>query len=42
MQRIADWINQVVDDPKDEALHAKIREEVREFCRAFPCPGVRV
>jgi glycine hydroxymethyltransferase len=42
MQRIADWINRVVDDPKDEALHAKIRQEVREFCRAFPCPGIRV
>jgi glycine hydroxymethyltransferase len=42
MQRIADWIYQVVDDPKDEALHAKLREEVREFCRAFPCPGIRV
>jgi glycine hydroxymethyltransferase len=42
MQRIADWISQVVDDPKDEALHAKIRDEVREFCRTFPCPGIRV
>ena len=42
MQRIAAWIAQVVDDVKDEALHAKIRGEVREFCRAFPCPGIRV
>jgi glycine hydroxymethyltransferase len=42
MQRIADWINQVISDVKDDALHAKIREEVREFCRTFPCPGIRV
>jgi glycine hydroxymethyltransferase len=42
MQRIAAWIAQVVDDVKDEALHTKIRGEVREFCRAFPCPGIRV
>ena len=42
MQRIAAWIAQVVDDVKDEALHAKIRGEVLEFCRAFPCPGIRV
>jgi glycine hydroxymethyltransferase len=42
MQRIAGWINQVVGDVKDEALHVKIRDEVREWCRAFPCPGIRI
>jgi glycine hydroxymethyltransferase len=42
MQRIAAWIDQAISDVKDEALHAKIREEVREFCRTFPCPGIRV
>jgi glycine hydroxymethyltransferase len=42
MQRIAGWIDQVVSGVKDEALHTKIRDEVREFCRAFPCPGIRV
>jgi len=42
MQRIADWINQVISDVKDEVLHAKIRDQVGEFCRAFPCPGIRV
>jgi glycine hydroxymethyltransferase len=41
MKRIAAWINQVVSDVTDEALHAKIRAEVGEFCRAFPCPGIR-
>jgi glycine hydroxymethyltransferase len=42
MQRIASWINQVVSDVKDETLHTKIHEEVREFCRLFPCPGIRI
>ena len=42
MQRIAAWIDQVIMDVKDEALQGKIREEVRDFCRAFPCPGIRV
>ena len=42
MQRIAGWIDQVVRDVKDEALQARIRDEVREFCRTFPCPGIRV
>jgi glycine hydroxymethyltransferase len=42
MQRIASWIDQVVSDVKDEARHAMVREEVHEFCRAFPCPGIRV
>ena len=42
MQRIAAWINRVVSDVKNEAEQARIRAEVREFCRAFPCPGIRV
>ena len=42
MERIAAWIDQVVSHVTDEALQAKIREEVREFCRAFPCPGIRM
>jgi glycine hydroxymethyltransferase len=42
MPRIAAWINQVVSDVKDDALHAQIRAQVREFCQAFPCPGIRV
>jgi glycine hydroxymethyltransferase len=42
MQRIAGWIARVVSEVSNESLHAKIREEVREFCRAFPCPGIRI
>jgi len=42
MQRIATWIDQVISDVKDEALQARVLDEVHEFCRAFPCPGIRV
>jgi glycine hydroxymethyltransferase len=42
MRRIAAWINQVVSNVQDDALHAQIRGAVREFCQAFPCPGIRV
>ncbi|MGH8058877.1 MAG: serine hydroxymethyltransferase, partial [Candidatus Entotheonellia bacterium] len=42
MQRIAAWIDQVVGQLTNETLHAKIREEVREFCLTFPCPGIRI
>jgi glycine hydroxymethyltransferase len=42
MQRIAAWIDRVISDVKDEGLHSQVRAEVREFCRAFPCPGIRV
>lgn len=42
MTRIAAWIDQVVSDVKNETLHVKIRQEVCEFCRGFPCPGIRI
>jgi len=34
--RIADWIDEVLRDPKDTAVQARIREEVRELCGRFP------
>jgi glycine hydroxymethyltransferase len=42
MQRIADWIDQVVSNFQDEAFQAKVRDAVREFCHTFPCPGIRI
>jgi glycine hydroxymethyltransferase len=42
MKRIAAWISQVVSHIADEALLAKIRAEVGEWCRAYPCPGIRL
>jgi glycine hydroxymethyltransferase len=36
MTRIADFINQVLSDHKNEAVQKKVKEEVQEFCNAFP------
>ncbi len=41
MTKIADWIVQVLTNPEDTALHAKIKEEVRAFSLEFPVPGVK-
>ncbi len=39
MQRIADWIVQVVRNHRDEAQQQRIAAEVRELCQSFPVPG---
>jgi len=42
MKRLASWIDAVVSAPGDEALIARIAGEVKETCRGFPAPGLRV
>ncbi len=42
MLKIADWFNQVVSIHDDEAALAKVAGEVREFCAAFPAPGISI
>jgi glycine hydroxymethyltransferase len=42
MKRLADWMNQVVAAPTDEALLGRIAGEVRDMCRNFPAPGITV
>jgi glycine hydroxymethyltransferase len=42
MVKIADWFNQVVSIHDDEAALAKVAGEVREFCAAFPAPGISI
>ncbi len=42
MKRLAKWIGEVVAAPGDEALVARIAGEVKEMCRDFPAPGIRV
>ncbi|MGH7545639.1 MAG: serine hydroxymethyltransferase [Gemmatimonadota bacterium] len=36
MGRIGGWIHQVLSDPTDEALAARVRREVEELCAAHP------
>jgi glycine hydroxymethyltransferase len=42
MRQIAEWIDQVVARPEDEALAGKIRAAVAELCRSHPAPGLSV
>jgi glycine hydroxymethyltransferase len=42
MKRLAAFIDQVVAAPGDDALIARIAGEVKEMCRGFPAPGLRV
>ena len=42
MKRLAAFIDQVVAAPGDEALIGRIAGEVKEMCRNFPAPGLRL
>jgi glycine hydroxymethyltransferase len=38
MRQIAAWIGDVLADPANEAVQAKVRGEVRDLCKHFPAP----
>jgi glycine hydroxymethyltransferase len=38
MRQIAGWLADVLENPEDEELAARTREEVRELCARFPLP----
>jgi glycine hydroxymethyltransferase len=40
MRQIATWIDQVVGDPENDALLARIAGEVASLCDAHPAPGL--
>ncbi len=40
MEMIADWLDRVISNIEDTALHTKIKEEVKEMCLKFPVPGI--
>ncbi len=42
MARIADWLDRAISNIDDTALHAQIKEEVKEMCLRFPVPGIKV
>ncbi|MBU1682784.1 serine hydroxymethyltransferase [Patescibacteria group bacterium] len=42
MQRIVDWIDQVINNIDNEELLAGIKKEVEEMCLSFPVPGVKM
>ncbi len=40
MEQIGDWIIAVLKHIDDEAVIARVREEVRKFAVQFPVPGI--
>ena len=40
MQRLAAWIVRVLKDPDGDGVREGVREEVAEFARAYPVPGI--
>ena len=42
MRQIAAWMNQAIVHIEDAAALDRIAGEVREFCRAFPAPGLAI
>lgn len=42
MATLGNWMDRVVSNPDDDALHATIAGEVRDLCAAHPAPGLSV
>lgn len=42
MEKIADWIDRVIQSPSDTRELQKIKEEVTAMCQNFPVPGIKL
>lgn len=42
MTQVGEWINAVVSDPENQSLLADIAENVADYCRDYPPPGINV
>ncbi|MGH2811858.1 MAG: serine hydroxymethyltransferase [Actinomycetota bacterium] len=42
MEMIAEWIDRTIGSHKDDAAIEKTAAEIREFCSAFPAPGILI
>jgi glycine hydroxymethyltransferase len=40
MEKLGDWMNEVIENVGDERVLARIAGEVKELCASFPCPGI--
>lgn len=40
MQRVAEWIVRVLDDPDGDGIRETVRREVADFARSYPVPGI--
>jgi glycine hydroxymethyltransferase len=41
MEIIAKYINEVLQNPEDEGLIKRVKEEVKEFTKNYPIPGIK-
>ena len=41
MKKIGFWINEAIENRKNEAKIASLREEVHQLCLGFPVPGIK-
>jgi glycine hydroxymethyltransferase len=42
MKKLAAWMHEVVAAPSDEERISRVAAEVKELCKGFPAPGIRV
>jgi glycine hydroxymethyltransferase len=42
MQKLAEWIDRVVQKPGDEGVEKTVAKEVSECCKSYPAPGIQV
>lgn len=40
MKRVGQWILAVLKAPEDEVVATRVRGEIRDFCEAYPVPGI--
>ncbi len=40
IEKIANWIHQILSDKDNIAMHQKVSEEVKTMCLKFPVPGI--
>ncbi|MFA6038792.1 MAG: serine hydroxymethyltransferase [Candidatus Peribacteraceae bacterium] len=40
MAKIGDWMDEVLAHAGDEKVLARVKGEVAELCKSFPCPGI--
>ena len=41
MEKIAEWMVKVLQNPEDTVLHQSIKQEVKEFSLQFPVTGIK-
>ena len=40
MVQVGEWIDTVISDADNDALHARIAEDIASYCSAYPPPGI--